>query len=79
MPTDIGVPVVEASTAVTFSATADPAEDSLESRRELVKQLVKAEADLETAKHRLNNDRAYIKLLHDYNYLKVISITDESL
>ena len=31
---------------------------------------MKAEAELETAKHRLNNDRGYIRLLHDYNYLK---------
>ena len=45
--------------------------DDLEVRRALVRDLLKAEADLETAKHRLNNDRSYIKLLHEYNYLKV--------
>ena len=46
-------------------------EEDLEVKRSLVRALLKSEADLETAKHRLNNDRAYIKLLHDYNYLKV--------
>ena len=46
-------------------------EEDLEAKRSLVRALLKSEADLETAKHRLNNDRAYIKLLHDYNYLKV--------
>jgi hypothetical protein len=37
----------------------------------LIVGILKAESELETAKHKLNNDRSYIRLLHEYNYLKV--------
>lgn len=38
---------------------------------ELIKEIMKAENDQEVLKQKMNNDKAYIKLLHDYNYLKV--------
>ena len=63
----VSAPVEEEPIAKVVS----PSVEDLESKRALVRALLKSEADLETAKHRLNNDRAYIKLLHDYNYLKV--------
>ena len=48
-------------------------QEDFEAKKKLVRELLKADADLETAKHKMNNDQKYIRLLHDYNYLKVSS------
>ena len=45
--------------------------DSEEEKQQIIKQLIKLEQDQEALKHKLNNDKKYINLLHEYNYLKV--------
>ena len=45
--------------------------DSEEEKMQIIKQLIKLEQDQEALKHKLNNDKKYINLLHEYNYLKV--------
>ena len=40
------------------------------SKQQLIHDILRLESDLEYARQRVNNDRTYIRLLREYNYLK---------
>lgn len=39
----------------------------------MINEIIRTEQDIEYAKQKLNNDKSYIKLLHEYNYLKDVA------
>ena len=52
----------------------DKVEDDEGRKKALIREALKLESDIESAKQKLNNDQKYIRLLHEYNYLKVSTL-----